>query len=81
MRKTREKRLTLINALHDGAAVLLRMVVADDLAGVASKALRIVISGEVRIGDGGDRHRDAISVSVHRAAGYVPILRPLLLQV
>lgn len=70
-----------INALHDGAAVLLRVIVAHNLTGVAGEALRKVVSGEVGIGDGRDRHRDAISVSVQRATGYVPILRPLLLQI
>lgn len=57
------------------------MIVADDLASIAGEALRKVVGGEVGIGDGRDRHRDAISVSVQRAAGYMPILRPLLLQI
>lgn len=67
--------------LHDGTAVLLRVIVADNLASIAGEALRKVVGGEVGIGDGRDRHRDTVSVSVQRATGYVPILRPLLLQI
>lgn len=57
------------------------MIVADDLARVAGEALREVVGGEVGIGDGRDRHRDPVSVCVQRAAGYVAILGPLLLQI
>lgn len=61
-RKTRETRVS--NALHDSAAALLRMIIAYDLTGVASEALSKIIGTEVRIGDGRDWHRDAVTVGV-----------------
>lgn len=50
--------------LHDSAAALLGMIIAYDLTGVAGKALSIVIGTQVRIRDGRDRHRDAVTVGV-----------------
>lgn len=67
--------------LHDGAAVLLRVIIAHDLTGVPSEALSEIVGAEIGIGDGRDRHRDAVPVRVYGAAGYVPVLRPFLLQI
>lgn len=57
------------------------MIIAHDLTGVPSEALGEIVGAEIGIGDGRDRHRDPIPVRVQGAAGYVPILRPFLLQI
>lgn len=67
--------------LHDGAAALFRVIIAHDLAGVPGKALRIVVGVQVGIGDGRDWHRDTVPIGIEGSAGYMPILRPLLLQI
>jgi len=56
--------LYVISALHDGAATLLRVIIAHDLTGVPSEALGEIIGAEIGIRDGRDRHRDAVPVRV-----------------
>jgi len=75
------KRNYIISALHDSAAALLRVIIAHDLTGVPSEALGVIISAEIGIGDGRDRHRDAVPVRVYGTARYMPILCPFLLQI
>jgi len=57
------------------------VIIAHDLTGVSSEALGVIVGAQVGIGDGRDRHRDAVPVRVYGAVGFVPILRPFLLQI
>ena len=65
--------------LHDDAATFLGMIIANDVAGISGESLKISAGVEFGIGDG--RYRDTITIGVYRASGYMPILRPLFLQI